>query len=115
MKTGRRKQVLLVDGISSRRELIQSQLLSSGYDVLFAGDGKGVILLLQMETVDLVVINCGMPDMLEEELVRWILAYRPTVSVLFMKAEYRIDVRAISSKICQLLPIELSGLNREQS
>lgn len=113
MKTGRKKQVLLVDGISSRRELIQSQLLSSGYDVYFAEDGEKVILFLQIENVDLVVINCGMPNMSEEELMRWILAHRPAVSILFMKAEYRVDACAISSEICRLLPIELSGLNKE--
>jgi CheY-like chemotaxis protein len=111
MRTGRRKQVLLVD-VSSRHELIQSQLVSSGYDVYFATSGEKVILFLQIETVDLVVINCVMPDMSEEELMRWILTCRPTVSVLFMKAEYRIDTHAISSEICRLLPIEL-GVNRE--
>lgn len=106
MKTGRKKQVLLVDSVSSKRELIQSQLLSSGYDVYFAVSGEKVILFLQIETVDLVVINCGVPDMSEEELMRWILVHRPAVSILFMKAEYRVDACAISSEICRLLPYQ---------
>jgi DNA-binding response OmpR family regulator len=63
MTGGRLQRVLVADGDARMRRLLRTFLSRAGYDVLEAPDGRGAILAVESQPVDLVILDKEMPGM----------------------------------------------------
>jgi two-component system cell cycle sensor histidine kinase/response regulator CckA len=78
--------VLVVEDYADLRELFQEILSGAGYRVLTAGDGNEALTVARAHagTIDLLLTDIVMPNLLGTDLARELRAARPTLRVLFM-------------------------------
>jgi EAL domain-containing protein (putative c-di-GMP-specific phosphodiesterase class I)/DNA-binding response OmpR family regulator len=73
--------ILLVDDDSGVRGLVALALRREGFEVLEAGGGQAALDVVQTESVDLVVMDVGMPAMSGTEVVRTLRARSETATL----------------------------------
>jgi hypothetical protein len=78
--------VLVVEDYADLRELFQEILSGAGYQVLTAGDGNEALAVARAHggTIDLLLTDIVMPNLLGTDLARELRAARSTLRVLFM-------------------------------
>jgi PAS domain S-box-containing protein len=78
--------VLVVEDYSDLRELFEEILSGAGYQVLAAGDGHEALDVARAHkgTIDILLTDVVMPNMLGPDLARELRAVRPNMRVLFM-------------------------------
>ncbi len=64
------KQILVVDDLPEIRLVYSALFDDPEVEVLEAGDGREALQVLEMESVDLVLTDCKMPNMTGVELMR---------------------------------------------
>jgi EAL domain-containing protein (putative c-di-GMP-specific phosphodiesterase class I)/DNA-binding response OmpR family regulator len=84
--TERSASVLVVDDVDDLRRLITIALRRGGFDVLEANSGEAAMEIIESSTVDVIVLDMGLPNMSGTDVVRALRA-RPetlTLPVLLM-------------------------------
>jgi hypothetical protein len=78
--------VLVVEDYGDLRELFEEILSGAGYQVLTAGDGNEALAVARAHkgTIDILLTDIVMPNMLGPDLSRELRAVRPNMRVLFM-------------------------------
>jgi DNA-binding response OmpR family regulator len=75
------ERILVVDDEEFIRELLAELLLSEGYEVVSASNGREAIQLAALETPHLVILDANMPEMDGIETTRTLRSQRETCSV----------------------------------
>lgn len=81
------KRVLVVDDMSSIRQVIVTLLKASGYETADAGSGELALQLMQKSKFDLVLSDWNMPGMTGAEFVSAIRSKDKVVPVVMITAE----------------------------
>jgi len=84
--SGESKRVLVVDDSDFMRMMQESILTRQGHVVLQAEDGQKCLDILQKETVDVCVLDIGMPCMDGIEVLRRIKETQPKLKVVMLSA-----------------------------
>ena len=84
--TGESKKVLIVDDSDFMRMMLEDILTHHGHTVLQAKGGQECLDLLQTETVDVCVLDIGMPGMDGMEVLRRIKEGQPGLKVVMLSA-----------------------------
>jgi len=81
-----RKTILVVEDYEDLRELVFEAMTAAGYRVLLAADGPSALEVAQIEarSIDLVLTDYYMPNMLGTELAEQMRAQHPGLRVIFM-------------------------------
>jgi len=81
-----RKTILVVEDYEDLRELVFEAMTAAGYRVLLAADGPSALEVAQTEarSIDLVLTDYYMPNMLGTELAEQMRAQHPGLRVIFM-------------------------------
>jgi two-component system, cell cycle sensor histidine kinase and response regulator CckA len=84
--TGNGKTILLVEDEAPIRRMIRSVLRKEGFTVLEAASGDQAIIVSRThaDTIDLAVIDIGMPGMGGMDVANHLFSQRPTMKVLYM-------------------------------
>ena len=86
-RTGPKPRVLVVEDNSVNREVAAAQLQKLGYEAVVAAGGVEALDALQREPIDLVLIDCEMPEMDGFETTRRIrMSSRPDLPVVALTA-----------------------------
>lgn len=83
------KRILVVDDEVALNQLVSTNLMLEGYDVLAAYDGAEALRIMQADEPDLVVLDVMMPDMDGFEVLQQIRSFS-TVPVIMLTARIRI-------------------------
>ena len=88
MKTDNRKNisVLIVEDESVVRELLERTMLSEGYKVQTACDGREAWKLIQEDNTDIIISDAKMPHMDGFELLKRTKAEHPSIGFIIMTA-----------------------------
>lgn len=84
--TGESRKVLVVDDSDFMRMMLEDILTHHGHTVLQAKGGQECLDLLQKETVDVCVLDIGMPGMDGMEVLRRIKEGQPGLKVVMLSA-----------------------------
>lgn len=84
--TGESRKVLIVDDSDFMRMMLEDILTHHGHTVLQAKGGQECLDLLQKETVDVCVLDIGMPGMDGLEVLRRIKEGQPGLKVVMLSA-----------------------------
>ena len=84
--TGESRKVLVVDDSDFMRMMLEDILTHHGHTVLQAKGGQECLDLLQKETVDVCVLDIGMPGMDGMEVLRRIKEEQPGLRVVMLSA-----------------------------
>ena len=76
---GERYRLLLVDDIDTNREIVQAYLERGGYHVVTAASARDAFNLLEIETIDLILMDVQMPVMDGVAATRYIRTLAPPV------------------------------------
>lgn len=79
-------RILVIDDEPPIRKLLRMGLSSQGYAVFEAPDGRAALELLGRETVDLVVLDLGLPDMKGHDLLRVIRERHEAVPIVVLSS-----------------------------
>jgi signal transduction histidine kinase/ActR/RegA family two-component response regulator len=71
--------VLIVEDDSSQRANLAAELSKTGYTVVTSGSGREALQALQSTSVDLLLLDCGLPDMSGQEVLLGALHVRPGI------------------------------------
>jgi two-component system response regulator AtoC len=106
--------ILIVDDEESIRRNLKTYLVSQGFNVEIAADGKSGLEICRSRHVDLVLLDLKLPDMSGLEVLTQIKAISPGLAVIIITAygDVRTAVEAIKLKADNfvLKPIELASL-----
>ena len=83
---GRGRKVLVTDDAEFMRMILTDILTSKGHTVLLAENGQECLNILQKETVDVCVLDIGMPVMDGMETLRRIKKEHPDLKVIMLSA-----------------------------
>jgi two-component system, OmpR family, KDP operon response regulator KdpE len=78
--------VLVVDDEPPIRKLLRMGLATQGYAILEAPDARTALALLGRETVELVILDLGLPDMRGHDLLRAVRASHPDLPVVVLSS-----------------------------
>ena len=78
--------VLVVDDEPPIRKLLRMGLSTQGYGVLEAPDARTALVQLGRETVDLVILDLGLPDMRGHDLLRALRTTHPDLPVVVLSS-----------------------------
>lgn len=84
--TGRSQKVLVVDDSDFMRMMLEDILTRQGHTMLQAKDGQECLDMLQGETVDVCVLDIGMPGMDGIEVLHKIKEKNPALKVIMLSA-----------------------------
>ncbi|MBN1353303.1 MAG: diguanylate cyclase [Candidatus Omnitrophica bacterium] len=89
----RKAKILICDDEPAIREALNTILVSEGFEVIVASDGKVAIELFKKESPDLIILDVSMPGMTGIEVLDNIKIYlgEKYVPVIFLTASIRID------------------------
>lgn len=85
MSTGA-PSILVVDDEPPIRRLLRTGLSSQGYDIREADSAASALVELERTTVDLVILDLGLPDMAGHELLAAIRAAHPVLPVIILSS-----------------------------
>ena len=86
-------RVLVVDDQADNRQLVAGMLVRRGFRATMASNGFEAMQILATETVDAVVSDTDMPEMLGVELLRNVRMRYPKLPVLLMSPFLNPDLR----------------------
>ena len=78
--------ILVVDDEPPIRKLLRMGLSTQGFDVLEAQNGRTGLDILSRETIDLVLVDLGLPDMRGHDLLRTIRERHPDLPVVVLSS-----------------------------
>lgn len=90
-----RKKVMVVDDEAPARKLLSIILQRAGYDVIEAGDSRGVQEQLKSQTPDLFILDVMMPGMDGIELCQRLRAFSQTADTPIIILSARSDPHSI--------------------
>lgn len=93
-------RILIVEDEPAIVDTIEYALETDGYDTLSVASGSPVLGLLQVESIDLIILDIGLPDMSGIELCKQIRA-NSTVPIIFLTAR--------SEEIDRVVGLEVGG------
>jgi len=79
--------ILFADDSINIRTLCKQELEGEGYRVLLAADGEEAVRLVQYASVDLAILDIGMPIVSGLEAARQIKSIAPTLPIVFFTAQ----------------------------
>ena len=79
-------RILVIDDEPPIRKLLRMGLSSQGYAVLEAADGRAALDQIGRETIDLVILDLGLPDMRGHELLRIIRERHAALPVVVLSS-----------------------------
>ena len=79
-------RILVIDDEPPIRKLLRMGLSSQGYAVLEAPDGRAALDLLGRDTVDLVILDLGLPDMKGHDLLRLVRERHDAVPIVVLSS-----------------------------
>ncbi len=88
MPNSSKPQILVVDDDARIRESLGSLLISVGYDVAMAKDGRSAVSHLNGSVPDLMVTDVNMPEMSGMELISRVRTRYPSISIVAMSGDY---------------------------
>jgi len=109
-------KILICDDDASIREVLTTTLLSEGYNITAAKNGKEAIELFKKEPTDLILMDVSMPGMTGFEVLDTIKSYfgEKYIPVIFLTASIKIDdkLRALHGGAVDYLvkPVEANEL-----
>jgi len=83
--------VLVADDDRDTRDMLESWLSATGYQVLTAADGRAALAIAKQQPVDVVVTDLKMPGLSGLNLLDILKELLPTVEVLFLSGEARME------------------------
>nr|MBP8976598.1 response regulator [Bacteroidota bacterium] len=114
--------ILLVEDEDALREIATSILESSGYTVFPATDGEEALRIFDenMDTIDIVLTDLGLPKMDGTELIRRLVSKKPTLKTIvgsgYFEPEKKEELEALGVKLLLQKPYRpqelLSGVYR---
>ncbi|WP_132251291.1 response regulator transcription factor [Methylobacterium segetis] len=81
-----RPSILVIEDDPPIRKLLRMGLATQGYAILEAPDGRSALDLLARESVELVILDLGLPDMRGHDLLRAIRASHPGLPVVVLSS-----------------------------
>ena len=85
-------RILIVDDSPTIRELLRSQLVDEGHDVLTAPDGEAALALLRDADVDVVLLDMMLPGISGLDLLRGLRDEAPGVEVIVITAFASVEI-----------------------
>lgn len=80
-------KILLADDDESVRDSLQKVLEGAGYDVVAAADGRQAVRLFNQETVDLLVLDLGLPNWSGWEVFELVTSRFPLLPVIIITGQ----------------------------
>jgi CheY-like chemotaxis protein len=81
------KTILLVDDDASVRESVEKVLRSAGYEVVLAAGGLEAIAKFQAQSIDVVLLDIGLPNLNGWEACRHLARERPNVPIVVITGQ----------------------------
>jgi DNA-binding response OmpR family regulator len=81
-----KNKILVVEDNKHQRALLETELEHAGYDVICVAGGRDAVQTVASESIDLVVLDIGMPDMDGLEAMEKILDIHPRLPVVINTA-----------------------------
>lgn len=78
--------ILVIDDEPPIRKLLRMGLTTQGFDILEAPSGRTALEILSRETVDLLLLDLGLPDMRGHDLLRTIRERHPDIPVVILSS-----------------------------
>ena len=78
--------ILVVDDEPPIRRLLRTGLSTQGYRILDAPNGRAALAALSAESVDLVILDLGLPDMRGHDLLRMLRERHPDLPVVVLSS-----------------------------
>jgi DNA-binding NtrC family response regulator len=107
-----RKTILVADDDPHIQEVLEARLVSAGYEVIPAADGREALKILADTSVDLVISDIRMPGLTGLELQARLEETAPKLPIIFLTAHGSIQdaVKAIKSGAVDYLTKPFEGL-----
>ncbi len=86
------QRILIVEDDARMRTSLRLLLDGPGRKIVEVGNGSTAIGILEMEHVDLVLLDIGLPDMSGVDVMKWIVTHRIDTSVMIVSGDDRFDV-----------------------
>ncbi len=81
------KTILLVDDDASVRESVEKVLRGAGYEVVLAAGGLEAIAKFQAQSIDVVLLDIGLPNLNGWEACRHLARERPNVPIVVITGQ----------------------------
>jgi CheY-like chemotaxis protein len=81
------KTLLLVDDDASVRESVEKVLRGAGYEVVLAAGGLEAIAKFQAQSIDLILLDIGLPNLNGWEACRHLARERPNVPIILITGQ----------------------------
>ncbi len=98
-----KKTILLVDDDASVRESVEKVLRGAGYEVALAAGGLEGIVRAQVQPIDLVLLDIGLPNKNGWEACQHLKREHPTVPIIVITGQAGQFVSAVSSGAVALM------------
>jgi DNA-binding response OmpR family regulator len=105
-------KILIVDDEKSIRDLYTEELGGEGYDVITAGEGRGVSELISSEQPSVLVVDIRMEDCDGLDLLQEVRNAHPNLPIIVNTAydSYREDIRSTAADYYVVKSFDLSEL-----